>query len=1611
MKRSVRSFLMLIVLSFLAFSVSGQQFTYSDALHQEGLKIASSDNQSITLTHSIRQFSLEDFAVRGENMKNISFGSSFLPTDEGQPNIPSVSRYVIIPNGATATATVSDIRTEVVGNTDIAPSPNIPLESDASPLRYEKNSSIYSKNSYFPAEIVKVSEPITVRGVTMVMVSVNPFRYNPVKKELEVIRDLSVKLDIVGGNGVVGEERLRSRFWDPIIGDMVLNPEALPTVDYSARVALQNNSAPDVTGAEYLIITATNADYLKWADTIRRWRTMEGISTVVKTITEVGGNTTTALENYLNNAYNTWTPAPAACLLIGDFGTDGTVNIISPIYNSYCASDNILGDVDGNHLPDIVMARLTCNNATEIATMVSKGINYERNPPMSPYFYSHPITALGWQDDRWFQICSEIVGGFFANSLNKTVVRINALGSPASNYTNGPWSTATNTSTVMSYFGPSGLNYIPTNPGTLGGFTGGNATMVNNAINSGSFLLQHRDHGMETGWGEPSYTNSNISGLTNTDLTFIFSVNCLTGKFNYGSESFAEKFHRYKYNNLNSGALGLIAATEVSYSFVNDTYVWGLFDNMWPQFMPSYSSTPAERGLLPAFANAAGKYFLQQSSWPYNTSNKEVTYHLFHMHGDAFLRLFSEVPQVLTVTHNPVLFAGMTSFDITANQGATICLTVNGNIIAVATATGVTQSITIPGQVPPDDVVVTVTKQNYKRYKAVVDVIPAAGPYVVYQSCVVNDASGNNNASLDFGENVLLNVGLKNVGLAQATSVVATISTSSAGFTITDNSETYGNMDPDQLVVKPGAFAVTAANNIVDQTPLAIQIAATSGATNWTSNFTLMANAPVLAFGNMTVNDSGPGCNNDGILDPGETANLVFAISNTGHAATSAATITLGIVGGTSTFLTLNSTTANIASIAAQGTANATFSVTANPTTPIGTPVNLTVAATAGAYTANASKQVVIGLIPSYNINSTTTVTTCVGNFYDSGGEANGYQNSENYTITFNPGGTNNKMKVTFSSFSTESGYDFLKIYNGPTSASPLVGSYSGSSLPPSFTSTHASGAITFVFTSDGTQTSTGWAASIQCIGSGPSPVTNFSANQTAFCNSGIVAFTDQTTNTPTAWSWNFPGATPSTSTQQNPTVNYTTPGVYDVTLTTTNTYGSNTMTKAAYINVNTVPAAPTTPTGETMLCQNPVNTTYTTTAVIGNTYTWELTPSTAGVLTPNGASVTVDWNNTFLGDATLRVKATSTCGTGSFSSALTINVSLAPLQPSQPTGPSSVCQGVAVTEFSTQQVNGATSYAWTITPAEAGTTGSTWIYATVTWNPSYTGQVQISVKAISSCGESLPSSTFNCDVIPAPIAYNITGGGQYCENSGGVEVGLNGSELATEYFLYLNDVNTGTSVSGTGSSISFGNQTQAGTYSARSLKGSCEGNMNGTVPVSIKPLAGTPAQPTGPSVVEIPEITTSTFETTGGANALTYAWRIEPSTAGAIDGTSTTGLLTWNMAFEGNAEVMVAAINECGQSEWSTVHSILVDNTVGVEDLTSNGLKVYPVPATDFIIIERSNSMKSESFTLYDIKGNVVMSGKISGAKATLDVQGLSQGSYILHIENHAISRIVIQK
>jgi PKD repeat protein len=80
--------------------------------------------------------------------------------------------------------------------------------------------------------------------------------------------------------------------------------------------------------------------------------------------------------------------------------------------------------------------------------------------------------------------------------------------------------------------------------------------------------------------------------------------------------------------------------------------------------------------------------------------------------------------------------------------------------------------------------------------------------------------------------------------------------------------------------------------------------------------------------------------------------------------------------------------------------------------------------------------------------------------------------------------------------------------------------------------------------------------------------VSDFEADQTSVSQGTTVNFTDLSTNNPDDWSWIFDGGTLGTSTDQNPSIVYNTPGLYTVTLTATNTFGGTTEMKTDYIEV-----------------------------------------------------------------------------------------------------------------------------------------------------------------------------------------------------------------------------------------------------------------------------------------------------------------------------------------------------------------------------------------------------------------------------------------------------------
>ncbi len=90
-------------------------------------------------------------------------------------------------------------------------------------------------------------------------------------------------------------------------------------------------------------------------------------------------------------------------------------------------------------------------------------------------------------------------------------------------------------------------------------------------------------------------------------------------------------------------------------------------------------------------------------------------------------------------------------------------------------------------------------------------------------------------------------------------------------------------------------------------------------------------------------------------------------------------------------------------------------------------------------------------------------------------------------------------------------------------------------------------------------------------------PQVSFIASDSAFCEKGCIDFTDLSTNNPLSWQWYFPGASPDTSTLQNPTgICYNAYGTYPVKLVATNVIGSDSAVYNSYIIVHPNPPAPT---------------------------------------------------------------------------------------------------------------------------------------------------------------------------------------------------------------------------------------------------------------------------------------------------------------------------------------------------------------------------------------------------------------------------------------------------
>ena len=176
--------------------------------------------------------------------------------------------------------------------------------------------------------------------------------------------------------------------------------------------------------------------------------------------------------------------------------------------------------------------------------------------------------------------------------------------------------------------------------------------------------------------------------------------------------------------------------------------------------------------------------------------------------------------------------------------------------------------------------------------------------------------------------------------------------------TLNTSTHNWPNIPSGTTSTQTGAFAFTVDELITDQHVAAFTIVITDGTDTWTSTFNVILNAPVLSVLSYTIDDAAG--NNNGRLDPGETATITVPNLNEGG---SEAINTIASAVAIGSLITINNATYAVGTIAPDQTMNAVFNITVSSDAQIGEVANVNYSVASGVYTANSALTLSIGLI------------------------------------------------------------------------------------------------------------------------------------------------------------------------------------------------------------------------------------------------------------------------------------------------------------------------------------------------------------------------------------------------------------------------------------------------------------------------------------------------------------------------------------------------------------------------------------------------------------------------------------------------------------------------
>lgn len=712
----MRKIILSIVALAFVYNVQAQQ-------NQVTVQLIPSEGPMLTVDPAVYEFT-NHTAVSGDfgaYSQKIQAAGGFPFLQAGAPELPVFAKSVAVPaKGGVYLEIFYDSYSDI-NDIGIVPSKgSLKRNVDPASVPYQLGTP-YITNAFFPYKLAEAASPVIVRDERRVAVRLFPFQYNPVTRTLRVYHNLHV---VVRNNPAV-------RGVNEIENDNQRGNDPSVQVQYTPL------------GETGRMLVLAPQSYFTDLQPLITWKKEKGIETDLVDIATVGNNQA-SIKSYVSTYYSQNNDL-MFLLLVGDHQQ----------VNSYDAgmagseikwSDSEYGQLAGNDkYPEIFVGRLPAASATELQTMVTRTVEYEKTPDMGSWY----STSIGIGSDQGNGYGDDGEADF--QHMRNIRTKLMAYG-----YT-----------TVHEFY-----------DGTQGGADASgnpNSTMVSNAVNAGAGLFMYCGHGSQNTCVTSNYSSTDITaGTNNHKYPFVVSVACNNGTFTTGS-CLAETFLRATDSN---GPKGSIAAcgSSILMAWAEPMQVQ---DEMADILTEQYGTANIKRTLGGLFYNG-GMSMLDDYG---NSNTAREVMETWVMFGDPSVMIRTLTPDALTASHLINENIGVSQLVVNCNtEGALISITQAGQILGTGVISGGTVTVNFAPVMTTTPLLVTATAFNRVPYQGNVNINPLgvaqndiSNGLVVYPnpiaigsgSSIINIEYFGNNATIELLDMLGRHTGVKMNSLSQ----------------------------------------------------------------------------------------------------------------------------------------------------------------------------------------------------------------------------------------------------------------------------------------------------------------------------------------------------------------------------------------------------------------------------------------------------------------------------------------------------------------------------------------------------------------------------------------------------------------------------------------------------------------------------------------------------------------------------------------------------------------------------------------------------------------------------------------------------------------------------